>query len=204
MESGKEHGAGQESGPSADPVAGGERVLLVRLPCNPIFPLGPMYLADHLHKQFPGLPQRILDLAAVPQLDVQRVLLAHRDRVRIGPFTAVVDLEAADYAEPTEQAQPERRDEELVDVGEELAVAEAWLTVLKGPGEGLRFRLKGGRVTVGGAESRVVLPDPALTSSTSRHPPGSSTRSFPAISSPVSSPRCSTPRPPSTHLGSGP
>jgi len=76
MESGKEHGAGQESGPSADPVAGGERVLLVRLPCNPIFPLGPIYLADHLHKQFPGLPQRILDLAAVPQLDVQRVLLA--------------------------------------------------------------------------------------------------------------------------------
>jgi hypothetical protein len=26
------------------------RVLLVRLPCNPIFPIGPIYLADHLHK----------------------------------------------------------------------------------------------------------------------------------------------------------
>jgi radical SAM superfamily enzyme YgiQ (UPF0313 family) len=76
MESGKEHGAGQKSGPPADPVAGGERVLLVRLPCNPIFPLGPIYLADHLQKQFPGLPQRILDLAAVPLLDVERVLLA--------------------------------------------------------------------------------------------------------------------------------
>jgi radical SAM superfamily enzyme YgiQ (UPF0313 family) len=52
------------------------RVLLVRLPCNPIFPIGPVYLADHLHKQFPGLPQRILDLAAVPLLDVRRELEA--------------------------------------------------------------------------------------------------------------------------------
>ena len=51
------------------------RVLLVRLPCNPIFPIGPIYLADHLHKQFPALPQRLLDLAAVPPLDVERVLL---------------------------------------------------------------------------------------------------------------------------------
>ena len=51
------------------------RVLLVRLPCNPIFPVGPIYLADHLHKCFPALPQRILDLAALPLLDVERVLL---------------------------------------------------------------------------------------------------------------------------------
>jgi radical SAM superfamily enzyme YgiQ (UPF0313 family) len=51
-----------------------ERVLLVRLPCNPIFPIGPIYLADHLHKCFPELPQRLLDLAAVPLLDVDRVL----------------------------------------------------------------------------------------------------------------------------------
>ncbi|MCP9889167.1 B12-binding domain-containing radical SAM protein [Cyanobium sp. ATX 6A2] len=49
-------------------------MLLVRLPCNPIFPIGPIYLADHLHKQFPQLPQRLLDLAAVPVLDVHRVL----------------------------------------------------------------------------------------------------------------------------------
>ena len=59
-----------------------ERVLLVRLPCNPIFPIGPVYLADHLHKCFPGMPQRILDLAALPVLDVQRVLLATVDQFR--------------------------------------------------------------------------------------------------------------------------
>ncbi len=52
-----------------------QRVLLIRLPCNPIFPIGPVYLADHLHKRFPGLPQRLLDLAALPILDVERVLL---------------------------------------------------------------------------------------------------------------------------------
>ena len=58
-----------------------ERVLLVRLPCNPIFPIGPIYLADHLHKLFPALPQRLLDLAAVPVLDVERVLKARVDTV---------------------------------------------------------------------------------------------------------------------------
>jgi len=57
------------------PGVSAERVLLIRLPCNPIFPIGPVYLADHLHKRFPGLPQRILDLAALPLLDVERVLL---------------------------------------------------------------------------------------------------------------------------------
>ena len=52
------------------------RVLLLRLPCNPIFPIGPIYLADHLHKCFPDLEQRLLDLAALPLMDVERVLLA--------------------------------------------------------------------------------------------------------------------------------
>ncbi|MFM9087314.1 MAG: photosystem II high light acclimation radical SAM protein [Cyanobium sp.] len=56
-----------------------ERVLYVRLPCNPIFPIGPIYLADHLHKCFPELPQSILDLAALPVLDVRRVLLEKID-----------------------------------------------------------------------------------------------------------------------------
>ncbi len=59
-----------------------QRVLLVRLPCNPIFPIGPVYLADHLHKQFPDLPQQILDLAAVPLLDVEAVLLERIEAFR--------------------------------------------------------------------------------------------------------------------------
>ena len=59
-----------------------ERVLFVRLPCNPIFPIGPIYLADHLHKCFPDLPQRILDLAALPVLDVEGVLLNVVDQFR--------------------------------------------------------------------------------------------------------------------------
>ena len=54
-----------------------EKVLFVRLPCNPIFPIGPIYLADHLHKCFPKLPQRILDLAAIPILDVERALITN-------------------------------------------------------------------------------------------------------------------------------
>ena len=52
------------------------RVLFVRLPCNPIFPIGPIYLADHLHKCFPYLPQKIIDLAAIPIPDVKRVLIS--------------------------------------------------------------------------------------------------------------------------------
>ncbi|NQV11328.1 MAG: B12-binding domain-containing radical SAM protein [Cyanobacteria bacterium] len=58
------------------PLPAEGRVLLIRLPCNPIFPIGPIYLADHLHKCFPQLEQRILDLAALPILDVERTLLA--------------------------------------------------------------------------------------------------------------------------------
>ena len=54
---------------------GTKSVLLIRLPCNPIFPIGPIYLADHLHKCFPEISLKILDLAAVPLLDVERVLI---------------------------------------------------------------------------------------------------------------------------------
>lgn len=52
-----------------------DRVLYVRLPCNPIFPIGVVYLADHLHKQFSGIEQRIFDLGTVPPLDYGRAML---------------------------------------------------------------------------------------------------------------------------------
>lgn len=56
------------------------RVLYVRLPCNPIFPIGVVYLADHIHKQFPEVQQRIFDLGAVPPLDYYSALDACIDR----------------------------------------------------------------------------------------------------------------------------
>ncbi len=46
-----------------------DRILYVRLPCNPIFPVGVVYLADHVHKCFPAVEQRIFDLGTVPPLD---------------------------------------------------------------------------------------------------------------------------------------
>ena len=39
------------------------KILIVRLPCNPIFPIGPIYLADHIHKCFPTIEQQFIDLA---------------------------------------------------------------------------------------------------------------------------------------------
>lgn len=50
------------------------RVLYVRLPCNPIFPIGVVYLSDHVHKLFPSVEQRIFDLGAVPPLDFNSAL----------------------------------------------------------------------------------------------------------------------------------
>lgn len=51
-----------------------EHILYVRLPCNPIFPIGAVYLADHVHKQLPHVQQRILDLGTVPPLDFPQAL----------------------------------------------------------------------------------------------------------------------------------
>ncbi len=54
--------------------ANSARVLYVRLPCNPIFPIGVVYLADHVGKVLPQVEQRILDLGTVPPLDFHRTL----------------------------------------------------------------------------------------------------------------------------------
>lgn len=50
------------------------RILYVRLPCNPIFPIGVVYLADHVHKLLPAVEQRIFDLGTVPPLDFASAL----------------------------------------------------------------------------------------------------------------------------------
>jgi radical SAM superfamily enzyme YgiQ (UPF0313 family) len=58
------------------------RILYVRLPCNPIFPIGVVYLSDHVHKLFPTVQQRIFDLGTVPPLDFNSALDACIDEFR--------------------------------------------------------------------------------------------------------------------------
>ena len=50
------------------------KILYVRLPCNPIFPIGPIYLADHIHKCFPSIEQQFIDLAIIPPNKVSKFL----------------------------------------------------------------------------------------------------------------------------------
>ncbi|CAE19957.1 conserved hypothetical protein [Prochlorococcus marinus subsp. pastoris str. CCMP1986] len=58
------------------------KVLIVRLPCNPIFPIGPIYLADHIHKCFPEIDQQFIDLAIVPLNKVSKYLKRKIDQFR--------------------------------------------------------------------------------------------------------------------------
>lgn len=50
------------------------KILYVRLPCNPIFPIGVVYLADWIHKLFPAVEQRLFDLGTVPPLEFSHAL----------------------------------------------------------------------------------------------------------------------------------
>ena len=58
------------------------KILIVRLPCNPIFPIGPIYLADHIHKRFPEIEQQFLDLAIIPSNKVSKYLKRKIDQFR--------------------------------------------------------------------------------------------------------------------------
>ena len=58
------------------------KVLIVRLPCNPIFPIGPIYLADHIHKCFPKIEQQFIDLAIVPTNNISKYLERKIDQFR--------------------------------------------------------------------------------------------------------------------------
>ncbi|MGL5870966.1 MAG: photosystem II high light acclimation radical SAM protein [Xenococcaceae cyanobacterium] len=51
-----------------------QKILYVRLPCNPIFPIGVVYLSDHVHKLFPQIEQKIFDLGTIPPLDFDNAL----------------------------------------------------------------------------------------------------------------------------------
>ena len=59
-----------------------DKVLIVRLPCNPIFPVGPIYLADHIHKCFPEIEQQFIDLAIIPISSVRKYLKRKIDQFR--------------------------------------------------------------------------------------------------------------------------
>ena len=58
------------------------KILIVRLPCNPIFPIGPIYLVDHIHKCSPGIEQQFIDLAIVPSNKVSKYLSRKIDQFR--------------------------------------------------------------------------------------------------------------------------
>ena len=58
------------------------KILIVRLPCNPIFPIGPIYLADHIHKCFPKIEQQFIDLAIVPSKNITKFLIRKIDQFR--------------------------------------------------------------------------------------------------------------------------
>ena len=58
------------------------KILTVRLPCNPIFPIGPIYLADHIHKCFPNIEQQFIDLAIIPSNKVSKYLARKIDQFR--------------------------------------------------------------------------------------------------------------------------
>ena len=59
-----------------------EKILTVRLPCNPIFPIGPIYLIDHIHKSFPEIEQEFIDLAIIPKNKVHKFLKRKIDEFR--------------------------------------------------------------------------------------------------------------------------
>ena len=58
------------------------KVLIIRLPCNPIFPIGPIYIADHLRKCFPNINQQLIDLAIVPRKEISTYLKRKIDQFR--------------------------------------------------------------------------------------------------------------------------
>ena len=44
-----------------------QSILYVFLPCRPVYPVGPMYLANKVHEKYPRIRQNILDLSLIPR-----------------------------------------------------------------------------------------------------------------------------------------
>lgn len=49
-------------------------ILYIWLPCKKIYPIGVVYLANYIHRHYPGVRQRIIDLSIIPRKDRQKVL----------------------------------------------------------------------------------------------------------------------------------
>jgi DNA-binding NtrC family response regulator len=94
---------------------------------------------------------------------VKEAMLADGDRLGMGAWTLVLDLQDTVDDAPTERSQPERREEELLDASPSgIALREAWVLVTRGPARGKRLRLRSSRVGVGGTGSQLELADPSL------------------------------------------
>ena len=57
-------------------------ILYVWLPCKKVYPIGPATLADFVHRRYPDVRQRLLDLSVIPQPDRVNVLRAEVRDVR--------------------------------------------------------------------------------------------------------------------------
>ena len=110
---------------------------------------------------------RVLDRSrnglSVNGVRLTETLLCHGDRLSLGAWQLVLDLNDEIDEAVTERSQAERRDEEVLDAtGAAIALREAWLVVTRGPARGKRLRLRSSRVGVGGAGSQLVIADPSL------------------------------------------
>ena len=70
------------------------KILTVRLPCNPIFPIGPIYLTDHIHKSFPSIEQHFFgrNRLRVPREFYRKFMVCHSAKLARKPDGRVVGV----------------------------------------------------------------------------------------------------------------
>ena len=91
----------------------------------------------------------------------RRAALSDGVKIGIDPYTLVFRTND-ELASPTAEATPVRTHESLLRVDEAVAVAQARLLVVDGPGKGERFYLRRPRMTLGGPGSTIALSEPSL------------------------------------------